>query len=68
MGKSKKPMTNDKIDKPVKPTRIDLPNLVAALRPIPVAERNYDRLVVGSDGALFYLPTAARFSQRTARS
>jgi tricorn protease len=54
-GKSKKPEADDKIDKPVKPTRIDLPNLSQRFVPIPVAERNYDRLVVGSDGALFYL-------------
>jgi tricorn protease len=54
-GKSKKPEADDKIDKPVKPTRIDLPNLAQRFVPIPVAERNYDRLVVGSDGALFYL-------------
>jgi tricorn protease len=54
-GKSKKPEADDKIDKPVKLTRIDLPNLSQRFVPIPVAERNYDRLVVGSDGALFYL-------------
>ena len=54
-GKSKKPEADDKIDKPVKPTRIDLSNLSQRFVPIPVAERNYDRLVVGSDGALFYL-------------
>jgi len=55
VGKSKKPEGDEKNDKPVKPTRIDLPNLSQRFVPIPVAERNYDRLVVGSDGALFYL-------------
>jgi tricorn protease len=54
-GKSKKPEADDKIDKPVKPTRIDLKNLTQRFVPIPVAERNYERLVVGSDGALFYV-------------
>jgi tricorn protease len=38
-----------------KPTRIDLAGLSQRLVPIPVAERNYDSLVVASDGALFYL-------------
>jgi tricorn protease len=54
-GKSKKPDEDDKTDKPVKPTRIDLTGLSQRFVPIPVAERNYDRLVVGSDGALFYI-------------
>jgi tricorn protease len=45
----------DKADKPVKPTRVDSAGLSQRLVPIPVAERNYERLVVGSDGALFYL-------------
>jgi tricorn protease len=54
-GKSKKPDEDDKTDKPVKPTRIDLTGLSLRFVPIPVAERNYDRLVVGSDGALFYI-------------
>jgi tricorn protease len=53
--KSKKSDENDKADKPVKPTRIDLAGLSQRFVPIPVAERNYDRLVVGSDGALFYI-------------
>jgi tricorn protease len=53
--KSKKSDENDKSDKPVKPTRIDLPGLSQRFVPIPVAERNYDHLVVGSDGALFYI-------------
>ena len=54
-GKSKKPDEDDKADKPVKPTRIDLAGLSQRFVPIPVAERNYDHLVVGSDGALFYI-------------
>lgn len=54
-GKSKKPDEDDKADKPVKPTRVDLSGLSQRFVPIPVAERNYDRLVVGSDGALFYI-------------
>jgi tricorn protease len=53
--KSKKSDENEKADKPVKPTRIDLAGLSQRFVPIPVAERNYDRLVVGSDGALFYI-------------
>ena len=44
-----------KEDKPPKPTRIDLKGLVDRFVPIPVAERNYDNLIVASDGALFYL-------------
>ena len=42
-------------DKPIQSTRIDLAGLARRFVPIPVAERNYDDLVVGSDGALFYL-------------
>jgi tricorn protease len=42
-------------DKPPKPTRIDLKGLADRFVPIPVAERNYDNLIVASDGALFYL-------------
>jgi tricorn protease len=44
-----------KEDKPPKPTRIDLKGLADRFVPIPVAERNYDNLIVASDGALFYL-------------
>src|ERR1700677_1451948 len=44
-----------KEDKPPKPTRIDLKGLADRFVPIPVAERNYDDLIVASDGALFYL-------------
>ena len=40
---------------PLKPTRIDLEGLSQRFVPIPVTERNYDRLVVAADGALFYL-------------
>jgi tricorn protease len=54
-GKSKKTDEDDKTDKPVKATRVDLSGLAQRFVPIPVAERNYVRLVVGSDGALFYI-------------
>jgi tricorn protease len=54
-GKSKKPDADDKADKPVKPTRVDVATLSQRFVPIPVPERNYDRLAVGADGALFYL-------------
>ena len=42
-------------EKPIKPTRIDLAGLSDRFVPIPVAERNYDNIIVASDGALFYL-------------
>ena len=45
----------NKANPPVKPTRIDLAGLSQRFVPIPVAERNYESLVVASDGALFYL-------------
>ena len=54
-AKSKKGSEDDKADKPVKATRVDATGLSQRLVPIPVAERNYERLAVGSDGALFYL-------------
>src|SRR5258708_3224691 len=54
-AKSKKPTEDEKAEKPVKPTRVDLAGLSQRFVPIPVAERNYDRLDVGSDGALFYI-------------
>jgi tricorn protease len=54
-GKSNKPDEDEKTDKPVKPTRIDLSGLSQRFVPIPVTERNYERLVVASDGALFYI-------------
>ena len=40
---------------PVKPTRIDFQGLADRFVPIPVAERNYDNLLVAADGSLFYL-------------
>ena len=54
-AKSKKGADEDKADKPAKATRVDAAGLSQRFVPIPVAERNYERLVVGSDGALFYL-------------
>ncbi len=53
--KSKKSSDEDKTEKTVKPTRVDASGLSQRFVPIPVAERNYERLVVGADGALFYL-------------
>lgn len=40
---------------PVKPTRIDFAGLRDRFVPIPVAERNYEDLIVAADGSLFYL-------------
>lgn len=40
---------------PVKPIKVDLDGLADRVVALPVAERNYDNLVVASDGALFYL-------------
>lgn len=40
---------------PVKPIRVDLDGLADRVVALPVAERNYDRLAVAADGALFYL-------------
>ncbi len=54
-AKSKKAGEDDKAEMPPKPTRIDLAGLSQRFVPIPVAERNYERLVLGSDGALFYI-------------
>ena len=45
----------DRISPPVKPTHIDFQGLTDRFVPIPVAERNYDNLVVAADGSLFYL-------------
>ena len=45
----------NKTTPPVKPTRIDLDGLAQRFVPIPVAERNYERLIVAADGALLYL-------------
>jgi tricorn protease len=53
--KSKKGDKSGGSDKPAKATRIDLAGLSDRFVPIPVAERNYDGLMVASDGALFYL-------------
>ena len=46
---------DSKAEQAPKPTRIDLSGLTDRFVPIPVAERNYDNLIVASDGALFYL-------------
>jgi tricorn protease len=54
-GNADKTHPDGKASPPVKPTRIDLAGLSQRFVPIPIAERNYDRLVVASDGALFYL-------------
>jgi tricorn protease len=54
-AKAKKPGEEEKAEKPAKATRVDLAGLAQRFVPIPVAERNYERLLVGSDGALFYL-------------
>ena len=54
-AKSKKAGEDEKAEKPPKPTRIDLAGLSQRFVPIPVAERNYERLLVGADGALFYI-------------
>jgi len=40
---------------PGKPTRVDLQGLAQRFVPIPVAERNYERLLIAADGSLFYL-------------
>jgi tricorn protease len=45
----------DKLPEPVKPIRVDLDGLADRVVALPVAERNYDRLAVAADGALFYL-------------
>jgi len=54
-GKKNSTAGSDEADNPGKPTRIDLAGLSQRLAPIPVAERNYDSLLVASDGALLYL-------------
>ena len=54
-AKTKKGGEDDKADKAVKPTRVDTAGLSQRFVPLPVAERNYERLAVGSDGALFYI-------------
>ena len=45
---------DDKAEK-IKPVRIDVEGLSQRIVALPVAERNYDSLVVANDGALFYL-------------
>jgi len=42
-------------DKPPKATRVDVAGLADRVVPIPVAERNYEDLIVAADGSLFYL-------------
>jgi tricorn protease len=54
-GKANKAGEDDKAEKPPKATRVDLAGLAQRFVPIPVAERNYERLIIGADGALFYL-------------
>jgi len=49
------PDKSDKAGLALKPTRVDLEGLAQRFVPIPVAERNYDRIVVAGDGSLFYL-------------
>lgn len=44
-----------KADKPPKATRVDMAGLSNRLVPIPVPERDYERVLVASDGALLYL-------------
>jgi tricorn protease len=45
----------DKKDKAVPPTRIDLDGLSQRIVALPLAERNYGNLEVGEDGSLFYI-------------
>jgi tricorn protease len=54
---SDKSDTDDKAAKvkPAKPTRVDFAGLAERFVAIPVAERNYEDLIVASDGSLFYL-------------
>jgi tricorn protease len=54
-GKDKDGDKNEKADKAPKPTRVDVAGLSQRFVPIPVAERNYERLLVAADGALLYL-------------
>src|SRR5581483_3215990 len=53
--KAGKSARSDKAASAPSPTRIDLAGLSERFVPIPVAERNYDSLIVAADGALFYL-------------
>ncbi|MCE2988878.1 MAG: PDZ domain-containing protein [Nitrosomonadaceae bacterium] len=55
-GKDAKPATPAAPAAPkVKPTKIDFHGLMNRVVALPVAERNYDSLAVGSDGGLFYI-------------
>jgi tricorn protease len=45
----------EKADKPPKATRVDMAGLSNRFVPIPVPERDYERVLVASDGALLYL-------------
>jgi tricorn protease len=45
----------DKAEKPPKATRVDMAGLSNRFVPIPVPERDYERVLVASDGALLYL-------------
>jgi tricorn protease len=49
------PEKADKTGGARRPTRIDLEGLAQRFVPIPVAERNYQRLLIAADGSLFYL-------------
>ncbi|MFG6413538.1 PDZ domain-containing protein [Roseateles sp. DC23W] len=51
----KKDKKDDEKDARPKPVRIDFDGLMDRLVALPLAERNYDSLAVGADGALFYL-------------
>jgi len=50
-----RPHPADQTPPTLKSTRIDLEGLSQRFVPIPVTERNYDRVIVAADGALFYL-------------
>ncbi|HEY9102261.1 S41 family peptidase [Chitinimonas sp.] len=54
-AKDEKEGKDAKGDKPAKAVRIDFEGIQQRIVPLPVAERNYDELHVGSDGALYYL-------------
>jgi tricorn protease len=45
----------EKADKPPKATRVDMAGLSNRFVPIPVPERDYERVLVAADGALLYL-------------
>jgi tricorn protease len=57
-GKGAQAESGEKAEKPEKapkPTRIDLTGLANRFVPIPVPERDYERVLVAADGALLYL-------------